>query len=357
MKEALNSLALKFPHASIEIKTNYPQYHRYLKSYFGDIEDRECKDFDIKVEAYWESSKPLWKDHLSGLKRDRDFLQIGGNTFINDKRVVTVRKIMRKIKVVYDFSFYNNKIHLKVFVLNKPLKNFIKYRLMNSYEEEIFFELTYPLLYYPLFWFLENMCNMYTLHASAVTYNGKAVVLCGLEGIGKTSLALSLLESGGKFISDNLIFYDKNYVYPCYELVRINKTDGIDKWRNKIKKVDSLNGCKGFYQINPGDAIDKVKPGLFIFPCFSSSFKVEPLSLEDTVGKAVDLSRIPSEIGNYSEYNILYNLLLSSHNPSDSRYASLAVLLKDSKNYRITMSKSLGLAENVNKVREIINKV
>ncbi|RKX93223.1 MAG: hypothetical protein DRP84_08770 [Spirochaetes bacterium] len=355
MEKVLNSSALRFPNACIEIKTNHLQYYRYLKSYFKDIEDGGCKDFDIEVEAYWESSKSLWKEHLLKLKTNSDFLQIGGNTFVNNRRIITVRKIMRKIKVVYDFSFYNKKIQLKVFILNKPVKNFIKYRLMSSNEEEIFFELTYPLLYYPLFWFLENMHGMYTLHASVVTYKGKAVVLCGLEGIGKTSLALSLLESGGKFISDNLIFYDKEYVYPCYELVRINKSDGIDKWQNKINRVDSLNGCKGFYRINPGDAINKVKPGIFIFPCFSSSFKEELLSLEDTVGKAVDLSRIPPEIGNYSEYHTLYNILLSLRNPSDLRYSTLADLLKGTKIYRIGMCKSSGLNSNAQRVKEIIS--
>ena len=349
-----SDIRLRFPNACISIDTNYPQYHRYLESYFEDIEGRECKDFDIQVEAYWESSKSLWKGHSSSLRTNSGFLQIGSNTFINNKRIITVRKIMRKIKMVYDFGFYDKKIHLRVFILNKPLKNFIKYRLMNSYEEEIFFELTYPLLYYPLFWFLENMHSMYVLHASAVTYKGKAVVFCGLEGIGKTSLALSLLEFGGKFISDNLIFYDKDYVYPCYELVRINKSDSIDKWQDKIKKVDSLNGCKGFYRVDTKDTIDKVKPAIFVFPCFSSSFNVEVLSSEDAVMKAVDLSRIPHEIGNYSEYHTLYNLLLSLRNPADLRYSTLSDLLKGAKNYRISMHKSSGLDDNVHKVREII---
>ncbi|MCM8774254.1 MAG: hypothetical protein NC820_05930 [Candidatus Omnitrophica bacterium] len=79
-----------------------------------------------------------------------------------------------------------------------------------------FFEITYPLVYYPIFWYLEYFKDTHCLHASAIKIGEKGIVICGLEGMGKTTLSLELSqELNGQFISDNLIFYDKTNIYSC----------------------------------------------------------------------------------------------------------------------------------------------
>jgi|GEM_PF-6713571 hypothetical protein len=46
--------------------------------------------------------------------------------------------------------------------------------------------------------------NRFALHASAVEWNGKAVLFCGLPGTGKSILAAAMLQKGARLISDDL---------------------------------------------------------------------------------------------------------------------------------------------------------
>jgi hypothetical protein len=46
--------------------------------------------------------------------------------------------------------------------------------------------------------------RVFALHASAVEYDGKAVLFCGPAGVGKSILAAAFLQKGARFISDDL---------------------------------------------------------------------------------------------------------------------------------------------------------
>ena len=50
---------------------------------------------------------------------------------------------------------------------------------------------------------------MFMIHSTAVSLNGDGILIKGPSGSGKTDLALRLIESGGKLISDDQVIIKK----------------------------------------------------------------------------------------------------------------------------------------------------
>ena len=213
MTDKIKTLSLNIAKLKVKIDTNYDKYYNYLNLYFdkiiatGDFKD----NFDIGIKAYWQSDP--WGDHLAELRKSNNFFDIGANTLINKKRIATIRKIEKKKKVLFDFKTEDERFYLKAIMRRKIFKDTIRYSIFGRPQEDWFFSVTFPVLYYPVFWYLEYFLHTHMLHASAIEFKGKGVVICGMEGIGKTSLTLSLLQDeNARFFSDNLILYDEKKV-------------------------------------------------------------------------------------------------------------------------------------------------
>lgn len=358
MKNKNNDLLLEIANFKLRVNTNYPNYYKYLDLCFGGIRQNgdSLSAPDIEINACWERCRP--QEHLSQLRETYNGSMIGDNTFMADKRVVTIRKVAKRKKVLFDFKIENKKIYLNSFIQRKIFKDAVRYSLFGKREEELFFELTYPIIYYPLFWYSEYFFHSHLLHASAIEFDGKGIVICGLEGMGKTSLSLSLLqEKNSYFLSDNLIFYDNEAVYPCYELVRIHKHDDISLWQGKFERVTELRMSKDFCRSTLKLDKKMTKPTFFIFPKFSAHFSIEKISTPEAVNKAIILSNIPSELNNYVVHRNLYNLLDLQFNLYGSRYEVLGDLLAKSSCYEVGMPKSDGLEKNSKKLKEFIKSV
>ena len=59
-------------------------------------------------------------------------------------------------------------------------------------------------LYSTPFGILLQQRNILTLHASAVRYNGKGILFCGVSGCGKSTIAHKIIEQGASLISDDI---------------------------------------------------------------------------------------------------------------------------------------------------------
>jgi hypothetical protein len=71
--------------------------------------------------------------------------------------------------------------------------------------------------------------NIYRVHAACVSKGRKAILICGTEGKGKTTLLMKFLRSGFKFIGDDSIYlqFKKNQLicYPFPRSIKINHQD------------------------------------------------------------------------------------------------------------------------------------
>lgn len=90
----------------------------------------------------------------------------------------------------------------------------------------LFFKLMYAMVYSPVAWWLERTRGWGLIHASAVALpSGQAVLLAGQGGVGKSTLAMTLLSMpGARLISDNLVFHDQEKIHACPEPVRLDRS-------------------------------------------------------------------------------------------------------------------------------------
>jgi hypothetical protein len=344
-------LFLNFSKAIVKVSTNYPDYYRYLSSYFEKIILSESPYFDLEIKANWQ--KGSLNKHLSKIKVKGYFSKIGGNTLLSGNRVATIKKIEARKKVLFDIEVKDNKYYVNNIVNHKGFKDTIRYKIFKKPQEGLFFSLTYPMLYYPMFFRLERSLATHILHASAFMLDKSCAIVCGLEGIGKTTLALSLIKKAEDFLSDNLVFYDKESVYSCYELLRLAQGDFDSVGVGKVERLDNFKVGKDFCR-PLSTKTSGVKPDIFIFPSFSDNFFIKKVAQDEAVMKAILLSQIPAELRSYAEYSRICNLLDCKFNVYDSRFSALKSLLSSVPCFEVGMVKSEGLSKNAQKIKELI---
>jgi len=349
----MQTLNIKIADTNVKITTNFKKYYDYLSVYFKSITNGSADSASVEVEFIWLDD--TLSKQIERIKNENKMVAIGSNTLISDHRVVTIRKLERKWKVLFDGTMNKDKFILKAYFQRKPTKDFFRYGPLSKPQDEFYFMLTYHLVYYPLFWFLETFKTIYSLHASALSYQNKGLIICGLEGVGKTSLALKFLqEEGSKFLSDNLVFFNNRQVYPCFELVRMHTSDQDLGLTKGFKKINQFNILKDFYSPTFDILGEGIPADILIFPEFSSDFFVKEMSVEESVNRALALSYLPAELNEYVVYRNLYNLMKDSSPSGEFLYKTLNELLRDCRCYRIGMPKGDGLDENYKKVKEAV---
>jgi hypothetical protein len=86
-----------------------------------------------------------------------------------------------------------------------------------------FSTLLYYLVYHPILWWLSRHRRFHLLHAGAVKMADGAIVLTGMPGCGKSTLAVALLADPRRFmLSDNLLLHDRQSVLACPELLLLD---------------------------------------------------------------------------------------------------------------------------------------
>lgn len=139
----------------------------------------------------------------------------------------------------------------------------------------------YPLLEWGLNWCVSNHCHQYLIvHAAVVEKHGKALILPGTPGAGKSTLCALLTTRGGwRLLSDELTLIDlaSGLVHPNPRPVSL-KNASIGVVRREVPEAvlspavrDTLKGTVAHLR-PPGDSIKRVDepafPALIVFPRF-----------------------------------------------------------------------------------------
>ncbi len=93
--------------------------------------------------------------------------------------------------------------------------------------------------------------GLFVLHGSCVSINGKAVVIVGPKGYGKSTLTAILLENGYKFISDDVTavsFANGIHVVPGIPVIKLwpDSLQAIGKEPDDFSPINSLTTKRSF---------------------------------------------------------------------------------------------------------------
>jgi hypothetical protein len=176
-----------------------------------------------------------------------------------------------------------------------------------EYEYKRYFSLMSYLVYYPVIWHLENFRGWTILHASALASARGGIMIGGLGGVGKTTTCVALMQRPGiKLISENIIFTDGEFIYPCYEPIRLDE-DSLAMLGENPKGLLSMNFPEGLkdkalFHLDPSALSEKVKPAALFLPQFSPRRYLTPLAPDVAAEKILAMNRLTRELDAYGWY-------------------------------------------------------
>ena len=264
----------------------------------------------------------------------KNYRRISRNIWLS-KSSVFISEIERFPGLKLEAKIEEGRFYVNAFLVDKNqsvLRKMISHLISKeNYKDYKFIGLLYYIIFIPFFYYLERFRNLFLLHASAIKYHEKGVILSGLGGIGKSTFSLgTLLLKGCTFISDNLIFYDYQNIYSCPEPIALD-TRSIDI----LKDVTNLLIPKRF-EFTHGRMLYKIKQEaisseaipkyLFWLQCGNEN-KILPLDKDTCIRHLSNINLLAKEVREYYILAAAFDLVLPKSLSRNSYGKTLTSLL------------------------------
>lgn len=223
----------------------------------------------------------------------------------------------------------------------------------------IFFKLLYYTAYYPMIWHLERSRGWGLLHASALELDGHGILLAGHGGVGKSTLALSLMaDPSFKFVSDNLVLYDTEHVYSLPEPIRLDASSSRAVREAGFVPADSevpvTAHKKPTYWVAPERLAEKAKASKVVILRFTPRPLVRPLSPAETLAQLVAARDLAREIEGYRNVAAFLSMSVADDSDIPMEPASLAGFVKPLEGYILGIGKGEPVRTTLHRLREFL---
>ena len=209
-------------------------------------------------------------------------------------------------------------------------------------------------------WYLEQARGYAVLHASALAAEAGGIMIGGLGGVGKTTTCVALMQRGGMaLMSENLIFTDGKFIYPCYEPIRLDENSlGMLEGRPDKSGLIPMAFPEGLkdkwlFHLAPKELPEKVRPAVLFLPQFSSRSYLAKLAPELAVEKIMAMNRLTRELDDYG----WYAAALDMHWPMANRAARRVEVLQQFVKRTACVELGINRAAGVDPVVEVIRRV
>jgi len=220
------------------------------------------------------------------------------------------------------------------------------------------FKLMYYGVYYPLIWHFERTRGWSLLHASAVERDGRAVILSGLGGVGKSTLALSLMaDPSFRFISDNLILHDDERIYALPEPVRLDGSSlsaiSAAGFAPATSDVPPTAHPKPTYRVEAARVADSARADVVILLRSARRPVIRPLGPEEALAHLVAARDLVREVDGYRSVAAFLSMATVDESIKVAAPASLAALTARSRAYLLGIGEGEPVDVTLARIREV----
>lgn len=217
-----------------------------------------------------------------------------------------------------------------------------------NYRYKKFFGLMSYFVFYPLAWYLEHFRGIYLMHASGIDVSGHGIIIGGVGGVGKTTTGVSLLaHEGTRLVSENLIFYDAQRIYSCYEPIRLDdqSVELLGSRRAILSPAEIPDGAnhKNVYHVARRAVVDSVEASALFVPRFTPQGYIRPLEAEHAMELLLAFNELTREVNDYYWFAATLNVLWPTPNSLEKRAATLRALLERSSRWELGIDRSRGV--------------
>lgn len=319
------------------IKLNVHGVKVLVQSEDKDFQGMVRGNYSVFEEDYKENSD-INIDFIYGSKEgkrlvtlDDTWHKIGSTVYYREKEIYTN---MYYVEVHAQYENEKLKISSQVKVpASKSFRRKLTGRTHRKYNELLYAMRTS--VHFPIFWFLERKRGMCLMHASAVTDEKNTLIFVGLDGSGKTSLALHKLSSGYRFMTDNFLLFDSKKLYAFPEAVRLER----EMAERLGFKPDSkeIFGKLHFTLPKEKIALEAVPTAVF-FTYFGKKTEVKEVSLEYLDSLLPKIHDYLQEFHSYSYLSVL-DIILADNKRRPDLSRTLNALLSNAKCFVLVKSK------------------
>jgi len=303
-----NSIFIRLAETNVRVASNDESFLAYARSHFESVLRPPSESSDVDVDFRLGEGVPV------GLWPDPQVTRIGRGIHAIAGRVawtsVPMLPGLRMECVPEDGRLTIEASYSPSRSLRSRVGRLLRRR--RSTRNQLFFELLYYLVYYPVFW-RARLSGGHVMHAGGMSVDGLGIVVVGAQGVGKSTLAATLLPRDGvRILSDNILLFDGEDVLACHEPLRIapdlvRESPGLARVLQQCE-VDVPLGRQA-YVVDRRKCVTSMKPDVILIPRISPApTGVRELAAGDVVERVRCFNVLAEEVRNFETFDSVLSL-------------------------------------------------
>ena len=341
----MKSVDLDMQGVRLQIRSEYEDLVEYVRMHLPDHVTAGQAEPHIQVNVDWHEGRDLDAEALLVFPGQEALDRVGKRLLAGPDTLVWTN-LLRIKNLSMRFRMHDDQLVIDAIYVYAPRAS--KLETEPNYKYKKFFGLMSWFVFHPLAWYLEHFRGIYLMHASGIDIGGHGVVIGGVGGVGKTTTGVSLLaHEGTRLVSENLIFYDAERIYSCYEPIRLDdeSVELLGTRRQILSPADIPDGAnhKNVYHVRRSAVAESVPASALFMPRFTKQGFVRPLAVEPCMELLLAFNELTREVNDAMWFSATLNVAWPTPRSLERRAATLRGLLERVARWEIGIDRSQGV--------------